>query len=39
MEETTDIIKMAQRCGFSIHGRIDMGKIVNDEYQYLYILA
>ena len=39
MEETTDIIKMAQRCGFSVHGRIDMGNIVNDEYQYLYILA
>jgi hypothetical protein len=39
MEETTEIIKMAQRCGFSVHGRIDMGNIVNDEYQYLYILA
>lgn len=39
MEETADIIKMAQRCGFSVNGRIDMGNIVNDEYQYLYILA
>jgi ubiquinone/menaquinone biosynthesis C-methylase UbiE len=38
MEEAGDIIKMAQRCGFSLHGRIDMGEIVNDEYQYLYIL-
>ena len=38
MEEVSDIIKMAQRCGFSLQGRIDMGSIVNDEYQYLYIL-
>lgn len=38
MEETDDIIKMAQRCGFSLHGRIDMGAIINDEYQFLYIL-
>jgi ubiquinone/menaquinone biosynthesis C-methylase UbiE len=38
MEEASDIIKMAQRCGFSLQGRIDMGTVVNDEYQYLYIL-
>lgn len=38
MEEAGDIIKMAQKCGFSLHGMIDMGEIVNDEYQYLYIL-
>jgi ubiquinone/menaquinone biosynthesis C-methylase UbiE len=38
MEEADDIIKMAQRCGFSLHGRIDMGDIINDDYQYLYIL-
>jgi ubiquinone/menaquinone biosynthesis C-methylase UbiE len=38
MEDANDIIKMAQRCGFSLHGRIDMGEIINDEYQYLYIL-
>jgi ubiquinone/menaquinone biosynthesis C-methylase UbiE len=38
MEEADDIIKMAQRCGFSLHGRIDMGAIINDEYQFLYIL-
>jgi hypothetical protein len=39
MEDASDIIKIAQRCGFSLHGRIDMGSIINDEYQYLYILA
>lgn len=38
MEETDDIIKMAQRCGFSLHGRIDMSAIINDEHQFLYIL-
>jgi SAM-dependent methyltransferase len=38
MEDASEVLKMAQRCGFSLHGRIDMGQIVNDEYQYLYIL-
>ena len=39
MEDADDILKIAQKCGFSLHGRIDMGQIVNDEYQFLYLLT
>jgi SAM-dependent methyltransferase len=39
MEDADEILKIAQKCGFSLHGRIDMGQIVNDEYQFLYLLT
>lgn len=38
MESHTDILTMAQQCGFTIAGQIDLVKCAY-EYQYLYILT
>ena len=36
-QDEADIIKLAQMCGFSLHGKINMEPINGDEHQSLYI--
>jgi len=38
MEDIDDILKMASRCGFVLHGKVDMNSFNGDENQFLYIL-
>jgi transcription antitermination factor NusA-like protein len=38
MESEDEILKIANQCGFSQHGKINMKSINNDEHQNIYIL-
>ena len=38
MESEDEILKIANQCGFSQHGKINMESINNDEHQNIYIL-
>ena len=39
MDSEADILKVAQQCGFSQHGKINMEPINDDEFQNIYVLV
>jgi hypothetical protein len=38
MDSINDILKMANRCGFIFHAKVDMSEYNKDQHQYLYVL-
>lgn len=38
MDDITDILQLAHRLGFVVHGKTDMREFNGDEHQYLYVL-
>ena len=39
MDSEEAILKVAQQCGFSQHGKINMAPINDDEFQNIYVLV
>jgi hypothetical protein len=38
MDSEEAVLKVAQQCGFSQHGKINMAPINDDEFQNIYVL-